>query len=382
VAAALSLQASVEVPLTLALVGHLLLLAAWYLMLVNDPPTPRLASLVLVAVLGTQAGLAVLQAVTQTTAWLAGLNLPWPGSLVAATPGASVVQTAGGGRWMRAYGTLSHPNILGGYLVIGLGAALERYRATRRRGWLGVGWLILAGLLLSFSRSAWVAAGVMLAVAGAFWLLHRPSPLDRARARRWVAAGLGALTLLSLPVLPMLLARTNLGGAPLRLEQRSTDDRSLLNRAAVEMLLDRPLAGVGGGAFVVRLYQVTQGSLPLEPAHNLPLLLAAELGWPGSVAMGVLAAGAAWRLWRRRLAGQRSGLAQAELLMGALLAGLLTVGLFDHYWWTMPPARLALVTVLGLWVGWGEAGEATWPESRARADSALFAKRSAAPPLG
>ncbi len=373
-ASALSLQDTVNVRLTLALLGHLWLLAAWYVMLVNDPPTPRVAGGILLGVMGTQAVVALAQAATQTTAWLGGLHLTWPGALIPETSGASVVQTAGGGRWLRAYGTLSHPNILGGYLILGLGAALERFRATRGRLWLGVAWLLTAALLLTFSRSAWIGAGVMLAVA--FWLLGYRRPIDWRRVSRWAAAGLGALTLLSLPLAPLLLARVNLGTQPLRLEQRSLDDRARLALAAAQMLADRPHAGVGGGAFVVRLYQVAGVDLPLEPAHNVPLLIAAELGVPGVVALAVLAAAISRRLWRRRRAGS---VASAELWMAAVLVGVLVTGLFDHYWWTMPPARMALVTVLGLWVGWGQARPLRTP---ARGETAPPAAQSAGRPRG
>jgi O-antigen ligase len=213
----------------------------------------------------------------------------------------------------------------------------------------------------------------VLTFLGAWLLLGRragPTP-DAARLRRWATAGAGALGLLSLPLLPLLLARASLG-APLRLEQRSLSDRMRLNQAAVGMLVDRPVSGVGAGAFVVRLHQVAGVSLPLEPAHNLPLLLAAEMGGPGAVAVVVLAVALAGRWWVRRRAAN-----PAEALMGAAVGGMLAVGLFDHYWWTMLPARLLLVTVIGLWVGW-----ATPPENRARAGNAPPATQSAAPPRG
>jgi O-antigen ligase len=157
----------------------------------------------------------------------------------------------------------------------------------------------------------------------------------------------------------MLLARTSLG-TPLRLEQRSMDDRARLILAAAEMVWDRPVSGVGGGAFVVRLYQVAGVNLPLEPVHNLPLLIVSELGVPGVAGLGLYGVGLAAHAWRRR---QLAGTAEAWL--GAALVGMLTIGLFDHYWWTMPPARMMLVTVLGLWVGWGVQNRATPAENRA-----------------
>jgi hypothetical protein len=350
VAAALSMPGSVEVAVTRAAVGHWLLLCGWYWMLVNDPPPPRVAGAVLAGAATVQGLVAMGQAVTQSAAWLQPLQLPWPGPVDPAVPGVSVVETAGGQRWLRAYGTLSHPNVLGGYLLPGLAAAAERLWATGWRGWLIAGWVIAMGLLLSFSRSAWLGALVMAGTAG--WLLAgRRQTWPRWRQmRRWAAAGLGALSLISLPLVPMVLARANLNSNLLRLERRSVDDRLALSQQAVKMLLEDPATGAGAGAFVVRLYQMTGETLPLEPAHNVPLLAAAELGLPGAAALGLLLVGVAGRAWRRR---RTAG--TAEALMAAALAGVLAIALLDHYWWTLPPARLACVTLVGLWAGWGEA---------------------------
>jgi O-antigen ligase len=85
-----------------------------------------------------------------------------------------------------------------------------------------------------------------------------------------------------------------------------------------------------------------------EPVHNLLLLIAAETGLVGGLAAAGLAAAIAWRAWQRR---RRAG--TAEIMWGLVLLGLFVTGLFDHYWWTQPPARLAFATVLGLWAGQG-----------------------------
>jgi O-antigen ligase len=259
------------------------------------------------------------------------------------------VQMAGGQRWLRAYGTLSHPNTLGGFLLPGLALALERFIATRRRGWAAAGALIALGLVLTFSRSAWVAGAAMLAVGAWLGWPHWRGQIHLVNVRRWAVGGAVILALVGLPLMPILAARANLLGEAQPLERRSLSDRVQLSLAAVAMFVDRPLFGVGAGAFVVQLYQTRAVELPLEPAHNLPLLLAAELGLPGLLALGVAAAAVAWRLWRRR-----GPAAPAEVALGAAVVGLMTVGLFDHYWWTMPPARLLFVTVLGLWVGYWE----------------------------
>jgi len=81
------------------------------------------------------------------------------------------------GRFLRAYGTFSHPNILGGFLgvILLLGMAYYVLYVRYERSWkiladivfLLVGSvIILLGLILSFSRSAWLGAVIGILALG------------------------------------------------------------------------------------------------------------------------------------------------------------------------------------------------------------------------
>ena len=91
--------------------------------------------------------------------------------------GVSVVEY-GEYRWLRAYGSFPHPNILGGWLVISLMIALEWYLDVARR-WKGILApldlkrlkierlgavlslvMLFCGLIFTFSRSAFLGLGV------------------------------------------------------------------------------------------------------------------------------------------------------------------------------------------------------------------------------
>ena len=39
------------------------------------------------------------------------------------------------------------------------------------------------------------------------------------------------------------------------------------------------------------------------------------------------------------------------IVVGALLAGMGTISLFDHYLWSLAPGRMMLGIILGLWLG-------------------------------
>ena len=98
------------------------------------------------------------QLIAQSTGFMGGLGMLWPGPLTAATRGASVVQLADGARWLRLYVSLPHPNVLAGLLLLFL--AGTAHLALKQRGprWpaavlFGAG---VALLVLTFSRAAWL----------------------------------------------------------------------------------------------------------------------------------------------------------------------------------------------------------------------------------
>ncbi|MBL8058979.1 MAG: O-antigen ligase family protein [Anaerolineales bacterium] len=335
-AVALSIIHSADAGLSAWTAGQFVLLAGLYLMLVNDPPHPAAVGRLAAVLIAAQAGLAVVQAAAQSTAGLDDLFLRWPGALTAETRGASVVLNAAGARWLRAYGSLPHPNILGALLALGLGAVWERWLSTGRRRWLGALALAAVALALTFSRAAWLGAGATVLA------LSRLAP-DAGRVRRAAVAGALGLAVVLLPLAPYLLSRLGAGGGN-PLEQASTLERSLLIGYGLEAWRAQPLTGVGLGAFVQWAARHASPVLPFEPVHNVPLLILAETGLLGLAAALALAGAWAGRVWRRP--ANLPAAAWAAALLGAGVIGLL-----DHVWWTQAPARTLLVMALGVWAG-------------------------------
>ena len=114
--------------------------------------------------LGLCAGLAI-QFITgftefalQTTRFLAPLGLNWPGPLDASVRGASIVGLADGQSVLRAYGTLPHPNILGGFTLLFLLGPAALFLRKEKPNLLALILFSLGVILLvlTFSRSAWL----------------------------------------------------------------------------------------------------------------------------------------------------------------------------------------------------------------------------------
>ncbi len=261
------------------------------------------------------------------------LGLPGELALEPARSGAAVI-VVGGVRWLRAYGLTFHPNVLGGYLTIGLLTGLPRLRQWRWRLWWWVLWL---GLLLSFSRAAWLSTALALGLA-ASWLWRQPA------WRRPLGITLIGALVLALVVAALLVAQIQTRLRPLGTpsEFRSLSERGLLIGVAIDQIVHQPWIGVGAGNFPLAVLSANAPVTP-QPVHNVPLLLMAEVGLLG---------GGVWLwLWLApELALARFGRNLTPWLLALIYAWLAwgVIGLWDSYPWALETGRLLSVTLLGL----------------------------------
>jgi O-antigen ligase len=298
-------------------------------------PSPRAISAALLFGLLWNSALAGAQVAAQGSV---GLSMLGEFPLGVERQGVSVVQ-AGGVRWLRPYGLLPHPNMLAGFLLLGLLAAGSWIVAPRRVVWLAGTGLSLIGLwalLLTFSRAAW--GGLALGALAALPFLWRGRWLRR-RALLSIGLLIGAGALFAALYSPFLLARAGVNNESI--EQRSLADRRVYTEFALRAIRESPVQGVGAGNFPWRAsfyLMFTPYDLLGDNVHNIYLSAWAELGAVGlglyllALGSGVYAAGRA--LWAR------PDPAGAALLAG--VAALLAVGLLDHYPYTILHFQLAL----------------------------------------
>jgi O-antigen ligase len=383
-AVALSVPRSTDPWLSTAFFAHLVLLGGFYVYLQTEPGAWRLVMALFIVQLGLQGALGLLEFATQATTVLGPMRLPFVAAITADVPGASVVQTADGTRWLRAYGTLWHPNVLGAVVLLCLagpawlaikgkggkngnegnegtrGTSVPAGKSGRAIHSLSsrvslsspISLISLVSLLsfaiafstlaLSFSRSAWVGAGV----AGALLLARLPRPAWR---RLWPAAVAGAVTL-ALVVVPYRALFFTRATADARspLERYSVEERASVARVALDLAGEHLLTGVGAGAFVQAMAADPGITVTREPVHNVPLLVLAETGLPGALALAALALAVGLEFVRRWPSAEAH-------VMGAVLAGLLATMLFDHFLWSSSPGRSIAVLALGLWAAAGRA---------------------------
>lgn len=264
--------------------------------------------------------------------------------------GVSIVW-AEGVRSLRAYGLSDHPNILGGLLVFSLillGSWIVMAESRPRTLATGVFALGSVGLLLTFSRSAWVAlvAGFALMVGLMVW---RKQKLALERGFILVLSA----SIIAAPFIWANLAylgvRLNRGGSfeGVNAEMRSLSERARLNQYANQIFAANALTGVGLGTFPLALRQVEpELTFDYQPPHVVLLHAAAETGLFGAF-FYVSAAIAPWLLmWLRR---KRLVFGPALIGSSAVLLAVTVVGLFDYYPWLLAPGRFWHWLAWGLW---------------------------------
>jgi O-antigen ligase len=106
---------------------------------------------------------------------------------------------------------------------------------------------------------------------------------------------------------------------------------------------ERPLTGSGATTFPAMM--MLHGEISGEPVHNVPLLVLAETGIGGGVAIVAFGLALVWAAWRRRGTHLMFALATAALF------ALLTIAMFDHFLWSLSEGRLWFALVLGWWLG-------------------------------
>jgi len=270
-----------------------------------------------------------------------------------------------GEKFIRGYGTFPHPNLLGAFLFLALICGLsfilknnfkipfslpdkfKKLNLTPKIKFLtgkihfqaGL-FLILTGIIITFSRSVWLITA-LLGTALFFQLLFT-------KKYRFKSVFKSVFPIL---IILMFLLFSFAKFIPARLCFENCQDQSATLRQnysqfSQKIIDNNFLTGIGPGQFVPIFKKINPQNLPdwnLQPVHNIYLLAWGEIGLIGFLLL----------FFFILKNSSFSKINSQNQLFLFLIIGFLLLGFFDHYFWTLPQGQfifwlsLALFTTSG-----------------------------------
>lgn len=222
-----------------------------------------------------------------------------------------------GRQFLRPYATFPHPNVLAGFLV--LGSLILSLKEIFARQWVTklVAVVSCLAVLLTVSRAA-IIAGMFSALL----LLGKKGRI--------------IILIITLVLLPILYTRFS---TILSFDNLSLIRREQLSEASIKMWSSSKFLGIGLNNFIpFSSNQIVVGpSRFLQPVHNIFLLSLSETGIIGLLGLIGLIGYPIFRLLKNPI-----------LLLWIVIIFL---GLFDHYFLTLPQGYRMLFLVWGLSLG-------------------------------
>ena len=259
------------------------------------------------------------------------------------TLGTSVVEV-GGDRILRAYGALSHPNILGGFMFVAIFAGiylwLNFYSRMDEKGWhkafkkksISEFFLIILGLILcSYGLLASFSRGALLALALSLFSLL----LINIFRSKWLVVNVVIKYLIVFLLVAISFniiwpgAWSTRIQAEGRLEEKSISERiDTLDQLGWRDYKTAFLGqGLGMNTYEVYSQDTTRPIHDNQPIHDIFILLLAEVGVIGAFLLFNVV----------RIIVKSAN--QVDVMATSMILGLIVIGFFDHYLWTS-------------WTGW------------------------------
>ncbi len=253
-------------------------------------------------------------------------------------------------RWLRSYGSLPHPNMLGGFLAIGIFFMFYLAffgRTSFQRKFVLVGALtIVPGLFFSFCRSAMLAL-VISFVFLAIWIFRQNNKEYKKIFFQLSIIIFLVVSVLSWNMLDPVLTRI-ISNKPL--ETHSIEERMLFQGQSVNLIKDNWLIGQGIGNYTLAIFQKINATWPgyyYQPVHNIYLLIFAEVGVFGFLIFLLII----FLLFAQFFYFTRAESVDfrfKQLILFLMFISTLIISFFDHYFWTLYFGMIIFWLILGL----------------------------------
>lgn len=247
---------------------------------------------------------------------------------------------------IRAYGTLPHPNVLGGFVFLGSIATYYLYYQTQRLSIkivLSLAIFIeLFTLCITYSRSAifaWLMGTTLLLALIIFKIERRFSSKTKALFCTIFISGCICIALFY----AQFFQRGGIVGSN-EVSRAGNAQRMEYFQMSLEMIKKNPIAGVGMNNFVVRMQDFAPSELnthQFQAVHSIYFLIASEEGLIGLVLFALFL----FSLIRDPL---RTKLTPLSAMLLSIFAGFLFIGCCDYYFLVYQQGRLMFFIAAGL----------------------------------
>jgi O-antigen ligase len=245
------------------------------------------------------------------------------------------------GRFVRAYGGLDHPNIFGAMtffaLIFSLFLFLKYKFNWQEKILFYITYFVLfLGLIVSFSRSAWLALFSSLILI-LFLLLFEKKKDDLKKYLKLLLFSLVFSLVFSFILKDLIISRFDNNS---RLENISRNERIEQIQGSSSIIRNNLWLGVGYGAYHQKLINLNPEikAYQAQPVHNVFLLVLSEIGIWGLISF----------LWFLIYIFIESSKGNYYFINYSLFLGLFIFMIFDHWLWSLVFGTLFLFFILGI----------------------------------
>ena len=290
-----------------------------------------------------QATIAILQFIYQRS-----IGLKWLGENIISPDIHGIAKFSfEGEKFIRAYGTFPHPNVLGIFLLFSLASGLslvlskkvlmDKIRLQYRLIFLSEFVIILVGILLTYSRAI-IAFTFLLLIIFALTQKKFISKRYKQYCDQLKIPFFLQTTLAIILIFGGVFFAYNLIAPRLCIQcsgDASMHFRKIYRQTAELIILKHPFLGIGLGNFVPISKELAGSQLSpwrFQPVHNLYLLIASELGLVSLFLFLLTIFLFVFRQFRWKI------LITSPLNLFFLMS--LLIAFFDHYFWTIPQGQI------------------------------------------
>ncbi len=317
-----------------------LYLLIYYIAKSIETTNRNLLSWIFMILAGVQSIIAIIQFIIQKSI---GLYLLGESHLSPEMYGVAKI-VAHGTKYIRGYGTFPHSNLLAAFLVVAIILNLYlltiNYKKSTDRLLGVILFLNIVGIVATLSRGGILALLIGLAGFTALALANKHYQL---LARIMVYAALGMISGF-LFFQPFLLTRATI-------TDNAVKERLFYNEIGKKMIKESPWIGTGIGVSVLHMEQnakIKLESWEIQPIHNFYIISIAEWGIGSFILLSAIIYPII-KLYQKVFKQLKTRVIEywdgSLAIIGTII---LTLFLFDHYFYTIWPTQLLLALCLGL----------------------------------